>query len=177
MSKRDDSKSAGARERIQAAWHEIDQPLVDYLHSRLGTREEAREAAQETYVRLLATPQAVLDIKKYAFAIAKNLATDRLKKRSRHSPFNVQLETELEEHSSPDQPRCDQIERDEIERALQELPTPERDVAKAVLNGETPKEIAARFGMHLRTVYRHIARAEEHFRRKRSAAQPRRTRR
>lgn len=60
------------------------QLLVRFLRARLGSEHEAREVAQETYVRLLELDrtQTVSFMRAYLFKIAANLAIDRIRQRS-----------------------------------------------------------------------------------------------
>ena len=80
---------AGGVERL---FREHNRALVSFLAARLGSEQEARELAQEAYVRLLRLdhPSASSFLRAHLFHIAANLAIDRLRQRAFHArtPLN-----------------------------------------------------------------------------------------
>ena len=79
--------SAGRASLIEKLYVEHNTALLRFLASRLGSHQEAKEIAQEAYVRLLSldTPGAISYLRAFLYKTASNLATDRLRSRSRHS--------------------------------------------------------------------------------------------
>lgn len=77
----DDMSRAAAVEQLV---HDVNESLIRILQVRLGSYEDAQEVAQEAYVRLLNLDDArVLSYQRaFLFKIAKNLATDRLRRRA-----------------------------------------------------------------------------------------------
>jgi RNA polymerase sigma factor (sigma-70 family) len=66
-------------------FREHNDSLVRFIAARLGSKQEASEVAQEAYVRLLSLDNeaAVSFLRAFLFKTAGNLATDRLRARSR----------------------------------------------------------------------------------------------
>jgi DNA-directed RNA polymerase specialized sigma24 family protein len=69
--------------KVAALFREHNSALVSFLRARLRSEQDAREAAQEAYVKLLQLdcPGAVSFLRSYLFRIAANVATDRLRQR------------------------------------------------------------------------------------------------
>src|SRR5947209_4337020 len=65
-------------------FREHNQTLVRYLRARLGSEQEAKEVAQEAYVKLLQLERvgAISFMRAYLFRIAANLAIDRIRQRN-----------------------------------------------------------------------------------------------
>jgi RNA polymerase sigma factor (sigma-70 family) len=70
---------------VERLFNEHNASLVKFLRTRLRSNEEAREVAQEAYVRLLQLdkPQAVSYFRAFLFKTAGNIAIDRLRKDAR----------------------------------------------------------------------------------------------
>src|SRR5262245_23526883 len=75
--------SASRSETLASLFKEHNRSLVSYLALRLHSMQEAKEVAQEAYVRLLQLdkPGAASFLKNYLFRVATNLAVDRLRRR------------------------------------------------------------------------------------------------
>lgn len=71
--------------RIGRLFKKHNQSLLRFLNARLHSEQEAREIAQEAYVRLLKLdePDTVSYLRAFLFRIAANLVSDRLKQRDR----------------------------------------------------------------------------------------------
>jgi RNA polymerase sigma factor (sigma-70 family) len=74
----------GANSRIESLFREHNDTLLRFLRARLHSEADAREAAQEAYVRLLQLddPGQLSFLRAYLFRIAANVATDLLRRRS-----------------------------------------------------------------------------------------------
>ncbi len=72
---------------IERLYVEHNAALLRFLAGKLGSQQEAREIAQEAYVRLLSlhTPGAISYLRAFLYKTASNLAMDRLRNRTRHS--------------------------------------------------------------------------------------------
>jgi RNA polymerase sigma factor (sigma-70 family) len=139
--------------------------LVGYLTSRLRSEQEAREVAQEAYVRLLQlqNPGTPSLLRAYLFKTATNLAIDRL--RHRRVQQQAEEQPELFENLSAtgvesDDPAKQLIEREQTARLLgylQELPPKCQQVFNSHrLEGVPQHEVAARVGVSERMVRRYV---------------------
>lgn len=151
-------------------WRTLCPPLLDYIRARLGSKKDVLDIAQDTYLRLLLLedPSSIRSFSEYAFEIAKNLTTDRLRERARHHILNEQFAIHqpllrgAEELRTPERIYEAQSEIDAMMRALQGVPPQVRDVFMAYIGGEAVEVIAKRVGIHVRMVYRHITRAHDY---------------
>lgn len=68
-------------ETIARLFRENNRALIGFLVARLRSVQDAKEVAQETYVRLLqmGRPQTGNLVRAYLFRVAGNLAIDRLR--------------------------------------------------------------------------------------------------
>lgn len=170
----DDERSVGNEPAIadpmvmERLFREHNAALLRFVAARLGSDQEAKEVAQEAYVRLLRLhqPETISHLRAFLFKTAANLALDRLRARGRRPQIRSMHEAELAVfHLSPDR----QIEGEEsvaiLGRALAELPFKCR---KAFLlhrlHGLSRQEIGARLGIGERMVRLYLARALEHLR-------------
>jgi RNA polymerase sigma factor (sigma-70 family) len=138
--------------------------LVSFLAARLHNAQEARDVAQEAYVRLLQldAPGALSFLRGYLFKIAENLAIDRL----RHQALRVRaayterlLFDELDEHSSAEQHVLAHEEVSLISARLKELPANcRRAFIMHVLLDRPTKDIAAEMNVSDRTVRNYVTR-------------------
>lgn len=99
--------------------------LVSFLVNRLGNEAEAKEVAQEAYVRMLQLhkPGAVSFLRAYLFRTAANIAVDRLRRRTRAERVEPVYESEeLFDTNSPDRELIAREQLDTVRRALLELP-------------------------------------------------------
>src|SRR5882724_1316303 len=70
-------------ERIDQIFREHNHSLLRFLAGRLASEQDAKEVAQEAYVRLLQLdrPEGVSFLKAFLFKTAANLAIDRVRRR------------------------------------------------------------------------------------------------
>jgi RNA polymerase sigma-70 factor (ECF subfamily) len=139
--------------------------LVGYLTRRLGSEQEAKEVAQEAYVRLLQlqNPGTPSLMRAYLFKTATNLAIDRL--RHRRVQHQAEEQPELFENLTAtgvelDDPAKHLIEREQTARLLgylQELPNKCQQVFNLHrLEGVPQREVAVRVGVSERMVRRYV---------------------
>lgn len=115
---------ARARE-LAKLFEDHNRRLVSFLIQRLGSEAEAREVAQEAYVRLLQLdqPGAISFLRAYLYKTAANIAVDRIRHRLRVERLEETLEAEdLTDRVSPDREISGQEELTMLRRALIELP-------------------------------------------------------
>jgi RNA polymerase sigma-70 factor (ECF subfamily) len=145
-------------------FREHNRALVGYLTARLRTEQEAKEVAQEAYVRLLQLqePGTPSLFRAYLFKIATNLAIDRLRRRNvrqrvEHSPGFDELSPAS---NAADDPAYQLLARERAEallRCLQELPAKCRRVFRMHrLEGLTQPEVAKRLRLSDRMVRRYV---------------------
>jgi RNA polymerase sigma factor (sigma-70 family) len=151
-------------EVVSHLFREHNRMLVGYLTARLRSVHEAKEVAQEAYVRLLQlqNPGAPSLLRAYLFKTATHLAIDRLRHRAvQQSAEGGELFDGLMGSARDNDDPAQQLEaRERTERLLgflQELP----DKCRAVfelhrLEGLTQREAGVRLGLSERMVRRYI---------------------
>ncbi len=156
---------AGATDRaetIRRLFQEHNRALVSFLTARLHCEQEARDVAQEAYVRLLQLerPGALSYLRAYLFRTAANLAVDRVRQRAvRNHVGDGTLFTDLEDPLPPERCVLAQQEVEQIGRKLSGLPAPHRHAfVMHVLRGRPVNEIAAEMGLTARMVRYYIVR-------------------
>ena len=82
---------AARAEAVSQLFREHNRTLVRLLHAKLQNEQEARETAQEAYVRLLELGRtgAVSFLRAYLFRIALNLAIDRIRSRNQRQRIDA----------------------------------------------------------------------------------------
>lgn len=156
-------------DELARLFREHNEALVNFLALRLRSVQEAKEVAQEAYVRLLQLQRqdTASFLRAYLFRIASNLAIDRARRRNTETRFNrAELFEELT--SSADEPERRTMGVEELSLVwgyLGELP---ESVRRAFLlfrlEELSQEEIAARLGVTDRMVRKYITRALMHCR-------------
>ena len=155
-------RNAGHAARIDRLFREHNDALLRFLSARLGSYQDAREIAQEAYVRLLKLdrPGAVSFLKALLYKTASNLAIDRI----RHRRLVVRYEqsaksAELFELAADAAPAAlDDVRV--IADALGDLPPRCRSAfLMSRVEALDSTEIAERLGVTDRAVRKYIARA------------------
>jgi RNA polymerase sigma-70 factor, ECF subfamily len=141
--------------------------LTQKLARRLGSIENAREALQDTYLRLEGTSELgpIRSPQDYLYRIALNIAADRRRSEARRlTTAEVDALLDVPDDApGPGQVVEARSELQALARALAELPARRREIFKAVLLEQVSRrEIAERFGITVRTVGHEIERALEH---------------
>ncbi len=156
--------SAEDRSReVAALFREHNQLLVRFLRTRLGSEQEAREVAQEAYVRLLQLDRtgAVSFLRAYLFKVATNLASDRLRSRFRRGESEpLEMFDELQDNAEPERTAIADEQLALLAVALNELPARCRDAFVLYRYEEkTQVEIATQLGISERMVRNYLTRA------------------
>jgi len=160
------SESTGDRAKaVSDLFREHNRTLVRFLQSKLQNEQEAREIAQEAYVRLLELGRtgAVGFLRAYLFRIASNLAVDRLRSRSVHQRLDGLLLEPVEDLVDGAAVEKSVAAADEMKvlwASLDELPEHHRKAfVMSRLQGLSTPQIAVRLGKSDRMIRRYIVRA------------------
>jgi RNA polymerase sigma-70 factor (ECF subfamily) len=168
-----DASRAQAVERL---FNEHNRSLVSYLALRLRSVQEAKEVAQEAYVRVLQLdrPGAESFLKAYLFRVATNLAVDRLRHRQHQQRHELDCGEDIETgFNAPERATLVDEQCDALFTALQELPEKYRDALLLFrLEGLNQHAIAARLHVNERTVREYINHALRYCRMRINGATP-----
>lgn len=155
--------ASGEARDIASLFREHNHALVRFLTLRLQSENEAKEVAQEAYVRLLQLdrPGVHSFLRAQLFRIAMNIAVDRLRRR------NIELRTaraelldELDDVHEPERNALAAEELELVRRSLDELPeTCRRAFLLHRLEGLSVDEIAQRMNVTGRMIRHHLGRA------------------
>jgi RNA polymerase sigma-70 factor (ECF subfamily) len=142
-----------------AAHHDA---LLRYLTRLTGDPDQAADAAQESYLRLLRQPPARADnLRAWLFTVATNVVRDDWKKR-RHAVALSHAPSRAPQAEAPPNQQ-EQLERDErrqlVRQMLQQLSSRDRTVLLMREEGFSHKEIAEAVGTTTGSVGTLIARA------------------
>jgi len=159
---------AGRADAVSRLFVEHNSTLTRFLRLRLHSDQDAKEVAQEAYVRLLQLdePGAVSFLRAYLFRIASNLATDRLRsaavRQSSHAdPIFELAETEL----PPDRAVAARQQLGLVEEALAQLPDHVRTAFLLHrLDGMATRDIGVRLGVTERSALNYVVKAMVHCR-------------
>ena len=151
-------------ELIARLFREQNETLVRFLALRLRSQQEAKEVAQEAYVRLLKLdqPGAVSFLRAFLFKTAANLAVDRIRREqtARRIARETRLFEELVSGPNPEQSANDAQELDLAERLVDELPAKcRRAFLLHKVYGLDFPDIARQMGLGERMVRTYVVRA------------------
>lgn len=110
---------------IERLFREHNEALLRFLLTRLHSAQDAREVAQEAYVRLLSldTPGAVSYLRAFLFQTAANLALDRLRRGQVHHRATAQpMFDEWIDSRTPERRVAGGQEIERLQRLLEALP-------------------------------------------------------
>lgn len=144
--------------------------LYLFFLARLGSVQDAEDAAQETFRRMIAHSSNVASLRSprsYLFSIARNLLTDIIRTRQVRlkCTATVEVETQVAESQSPSAEIDFKERRKLAQNALAELSPRCREVfILHRFEQLTYKQIARRLDISPRTVEHHIAKAVFHIR-------------
>lgn len=149
-------------------------PLKHYLLGVLKSEQDAEDAVQETYLKLLTVnnPEAIDKPKAFVFRVAHNLVVSKLrKKRTAATDSVADLERlgVLDETALPDEQLIARQRLRALNTAIDQLPpTCRRVFIMRKVHGLTHQEIAKNLGISRSSVEKHIAkglkRCKEHLR-------------
>lgn len=140
--------------------------ILRYLTLLTGSREEAEDLVQETFLKVLGHggPSPSVDsVEAWLYTIARNAAYDGFR-RHRRRPAIAQGFVHLDRLPIPDT-TAHVGERDEVQAALRHLPEAYRaPLLLHAVAGYTLEELAATLGIKLGTVKSRLHRARARFR-------------
>ncbi len=155
-------------ERITALFEAHNRALLRFLTCRLRSTQEAREVAQEAYVRLLQldSPSGIGYLRAFLFKTAANLAADRLKSASRRGRIDrLEFFGDSEAAPSPEDGIAAQQELTRLLGAISDLP-PKCRYAFIMhsIQGHSLQEVADSMNLSQRMVRLYVERALAHCR-------------
>ena len=150
-------------QRISRLFSEHNESLIQFLATRLRSVQEAKEVAQEAYVRLLSLEDsgAVSFLRAFLFKTAANLAVDRIRSRNRQQQAqDAGLCDESREAPTPDREAASAQEVEIVRRLIGELPPKCRHAFLLHrVHGAEFSEIAQEMGLSERMVRHYVLRA------------------
>jgi RNA polymerase sigma factor (sigma-70 family) len=157
------TSSESRSELIARLFAEHNDALIRFLALRLRSQQEAKEVAQEAYVRLLSLdqPGAVGFLRAFLFKTAANLAVDRIRHQqtTQHAARSGKLFEDLGE-PSPEQLAASAQDMHLLEKLIDELPPKcRRAFLLHTVHGLEFAQIAAQMGLRERMVRTYIVRA------------------
>lgn len=149
--------------QVERLFREHNDALLKFLRVRLHSDADAREAAQEAYIRLLQldTPDQVSFLRAYLFKIAANVATDLLRRRA----VQTKVETAEPDEVPASQERALQARQQlgAVQALLAQLPPNCREAfLRSRCDGWSTMQIAQHLGVSDRMVRLYLVRAIEH---------------
>jgi RNA polymerase sigma-70 factor (ECF subfamily) len=150
---------------VERIFREHNESLIRFLQTRLPSAQDAREVAQEAYVRLLQLdqPEAIGFLRAYLFKTAAHIATDRLRHRQIVRQNEASSAFETFQTPSPMEKIAAQQDLDIVNAALDELSPKCREVflLRRLGNLQT-EEVARQTGIGGRMVRLYVAQALLH---------------
>ena len=147
-------------QRISRLFSEHNESLIQFLATRLRSVQEAKEVAQEAYVRLLSLEDsgAVSFLRAFLFKTAANLAVDRIRSRNRQrQALDAGLCDESREAPTPDREAASAQEVEIVRRLVAELPPKcRRAFLLHRVHGAEFSEIAKEMGLSERMVRHYV---------------------
>jgi len=137
--------------------------LVQLLRARLRSDQEARDVAQEAYVKLLQldSPGTISYLRTYLFRTALNIATDRMRSAAVHAAaYRDPVFDRHVDELTPEKTVVAEEELERVEAAIASLPSRERYAFLLHRFADMDvEEIARRLGVTGRSVRNYIVRA------------------
>jgi RNA polymerase sigma factor (sigma-70 family) len=150
---------------VEGLYREHNETLLRFLRTRLQNEADAREAAQEAYVRLLQLdkPEQPSFLRAYLFRIAANVATDAMRRRRVRGPDIAPADDMIAEPAMQERTVVAGQQLHLVDTALDQLPAKCREAF--ILSRRdvmSTAEIAERLGVSDRMVRLYLVRALEH---------------
>lgn len=148
---------------IKQLFDEHNRTLIGFLRARLRSEAEAREVAQEAFVRMLELDNlsAVGFLRSYLFRVAANLAVDRLRHRAiREDSCLTTQSPDVSDERDPERIVIASEELDVVRAVIEKLPNKCRQAFLwYVFDGCGTTEIAARLQLSDRMIRMYVAQA------------------
>lgn len=148
---------------VSRLFREHNRTLVGFLYARLRNEQEAREIAQEAYVKLLQLDQrgATSFLRAYLFRVAANLAVDRIRqRRSRARLDQLDSVDDFFSEATAERAVIAGQELALLRQAVAELPTKCQQAFRLhKLEDQSFADVAAAMGITARMVRKYVSRA------------------
>jgi RNA polymerase sigma-70 factor, ECF subfamily len=158
-----DSAAADARGEVLRLFAAHGQALYRFCCFTLGSRDDAEDVVQETFLRLLQHLQSAggrSNLRAWLFTVAANACRDRARWRARFVPWHAEHDRRTIE------PREEAPDRKRALGALRSLAPRDRLLLSLRAQGLSYREVAAAAGIEERSVGRLLARAVDRWRRR-----------
>lgn len=138
--------------------------LLAYLTRRVNCRETANDLLQDAFIRLMNSEVAKIgNVRAFLYRIANNLSIDHARRNQVRGVSDEQALDQLLTDTSPERSAVAGNTLDHLERLIDGLPSPTREVfLLARVEQMSYKDIAARLGLEPRAVERHLNKALSH---------------
>ncbi len=147
--------------------------LFAWLRRKLGCADNAADVAQDTFVRIIVSRDALLGMREprpYLATTARRLLIDRARRQKLEQAYLAELARTAEHvdgYPSPEQIHVTVEALDQIGTALGDLPDKVRQAfLMHYLDGDTHRTVAARLGVTDRMVRKYLTRALLHCQRR-----------
>ena len=150
---------------VEKLFREHNDMLLRFLRARLGSDADARDAAQEAYVRLLQLDEQDQPsfLRAYLYRIAANVATDALRRRRTRGATVVEEPADAPDPAMQERALEARQQLGIVEAALGQLPARCREAFLLSRDeGWSTGRISARLGVSDRMVRMYLVRALEH---------------
>jgi len=158
----------GKEQLVERLFREHNEALIRFLLARLHSYQDAREVAQEAYVRLLSLdrPGAASYLRALLFKTAANLATDRQRRSEvRGRPTDLPLFQEMAEARTPEREIAGEQAVRRLERLIAAMPAKcRRAFVLHQFDGRDFGSIAKEMHISERMVRKYVVRALLHCR-------------
>ena len=155
-------------ELIEQLFKEHNEALIRFLMARMSSYQDAREVAQEAYVRLLSLdePGTISYLRAFLFKTAANLAVDRRRRASVHArAAELPLFHEFADLRTPERRAADRQTLQRLERLIAAMPPKCRQAFLSyAFDGMEFAVIAQQMGISERMVRKYVVRALLHCR-------------
>lgn len=169
-------QDGGRAALVSQLFEEHNSALIGFLLTRVNSEQEARDVAQEAYVRMLEldTPGAVSFLRAYLFKTAANLATDRARQRASQTRVHERWIDPFQTPKHTPSPEGQAGARQELEllrHFMEELPPRCREAFYLHrFRDMSVPDIAQRLSVSERMVRKYVVRAFVHCRQRLNAA-------
>lgn len=155
---------AGTDSEMERLNRKFRPPLIAFFSRRVLSLAEAEDMTQEVFLRLMHAPGNEEDtMSAYIFKIAANLVRDRVRKNSVRHRFSEAVKSDLTAGIDSFDPFRIASAREAIAllwASIQVLPEPTQQIFILYRVENVQKQVIAdSFGIHLRTVEKHLSKA------------------
>jgi RNA polymerase sigma-70 factor (ECF subfamily) len=151
-----DQAAESQSDRVRRALEDYEGPLLGYANSILGDVEAARDAVQDTFLKLYKQPQGSIGpgLKSWLFTVCRNRCFDMLRKNRWFSDADVaDLNAVDERAADPGEAAVSEEALNDVARFLERLPRNQQEVVRLKFGqGLSYKEISQITGLSVSNV-------------------------